>query len=131
MPFYTLMSCCIITCHFILQLVMLSYHTILSYKSCDISYNEYLTRTGCEGCGESSRDKPLMSWNLKRVKLAAVDKNITVCGVCMDRFKHKKVASLVLSALETSSTLSYLFSFCTAPCPYKLYLVLQYFRCNF
>ena len=46
---------------------------------------------GCEGCGESSWDKPLMAWNLKRVKLAAVDKPITVCGVCMDRFKHKKV----------------------------------------
>lgn len=47
--------------------------------------------SGCEGCGESCRDKPLMGWNLKRLRPAVVDKAITVCGVCMGRFKHKKV----------------------------------------
>ena len=46
---------------------------------------------GCEGCGESGWLKPLLSWNLKRLKLSGMDRSITLCGICLDRFKHRKV----------------------------------------
>jgi hypothetical protein len=45
----------------------------------------------CEGCGETAWSKPLLSWNLKRLKHSLTDKPSSVCGSCLVRFKHKKV----------------------------------------
>ena len=54
--------------------------------------NFFHLNSGCEGCGESSWTKPLIVWNLCRLKKSGIDRPITMCGVCMDRFKHKQVS---------------------------------------